>query len=179
MKPCGVGVVFFVEKMDANQLAQVEHLCQIIYGGSEPARMKEAEVQVLGLQSSVEFVPQCQFILDNTKLNYAQLLAAKSLETLVTKFWNIFTPEQKGELRHYVLNYVRFTIATTATTTLPTIYSKQILLYFCDNIITVLTTSSSRYHFHNNNVTQCIAGEQSLSTRICNDTSHQTNLSYH
>eukprot|EP00605_Chrysophyceae_sp_TOSAG23-4_P002609 GSChrysophyteH1.ASY1.ANO1.2881.1 assembled CDS len=83
------------------QLAQIEHLCHIMYGGTEPANMKDAQMQLLQLQSSAEFIPQCQFILDNTKLHYAQVLAASSLETLMSKFWNNFTVDQKWEVRNY------------------------------------------------------------------------------
>jgi len=92
--------------MNEAQLIEVERLCNIIYAATEPAAMKDAQMQVLQLQSSAEFVPQCQFILDNTKLNYAQLLASNSLEALMSKFWTSFSLEQKLEIRNYVLNYL-------------------------------------------------------------------------
>jgi exportin-7 len=58
------------------------------------------------LQSSADFLPQCQYILDNSRQPYAQLLASTSLEALVTQFWNHFTNDYKVEMRNYVLNYL-------------------------------------------------------------------------
>ena len=57
-------------------------------------------------QSNAECIPQCQFILDNSTSPYAQIVAISSLETLITQFWNNFTPEQKLTIRNYVLNFL-------------------------------------------------------------------------
>lgn len=92
--------------MDPNQLQQVENLCNALYNGTSTSQRTEAQQQLLMLQSSAEFIPQCQFILDNSSQPYAQLLASTSLETLITQFWNNFTVEQKLEVRNYVLNYL-------------------------------------------------------------------------
>jgi exportin-7 len=67
--------------MNEGQLAEVERLCNIIYAATEPAAMKDAQMQVLQLQSSAEFVPQCQFILDNTKLHYAQVRSSSYISS--------------------------------------------------------------------------------------------------
>jgi exportin-7 len=92
--------------MDTNQLKQVESLCLALYQGTSSTARTEAQKQLLTLQSTADFIPQCQFILDNSTLPYAQLVASTSLESLVTQFWNSFTTEQKVELRNYVLNYL-------------------------------------------------------------------------
>ena len=92
--------------MDQNQLSQVESLCLALYQGTSSSARAEAQKQLLTLQSTADFIPQCQFILDNSSLPYAQLVASSSLENLVTQFWNSFTVEQKLELRNYVLNYL-------------------------------------------------------------------------
>jgi exportin-7 len=92
--------------MDQNQLAQVEKLCQALYAGTSSQLRTEAQQQLLTLQSSVDFIPQCQFILDNSSLPYAQLVASSSLESLVTQFWIGFTGEQKTDLRNYILRYL-------------------------------------------------------------------------
>jgi exportin-7 len=92
--------------MDHNQLAQVESLCQSLYQGTSSAQRAEAQQQLLALQTSAEYIPQCQFILDNSSQPFAQVMASTSLEMLITQFWNNFTVEQKLEIRNYILNYL-------------------------------------------------------------------------
>eukprot|EP01041_Mallomonas_annulata_P002473 gene2473-4803_t len=92
--------------MDASQLAQVESLCEALYNGSSQVARSEAQLKLLTLQSSADYIPQCQFILDNSSQPFAQLLASTSLEVLITEFWNNFNVEQKLEIRNYVLNYL-------------------------------------------------------------------------
>ena len=92
--------------MDQSQLASVEAFCHALYVGADASQRTEAQSQLLTLQSSADFMPQCQYILDNSKQPYAQLLASTSLETLVTKFWNRFNNDYKAEMRNYVLNYL-------------------------------------------------------------------------
>eukprot|EP00606_Chrysophyceae_sp_TOSAG23-5_P001351 GSChrysophyteH2.ASY1.ANO1.1212.1 assembled CDS len=92
--------------MDSSQLAELERLCTIVYAGTEPSAMADAEQQLTALRTTIDFVPQCQFILDHSESPYAQLLAAQSLETLVTKFWANFTNEQRIEMRNYILGYL-------------------------------------------------------------------------
>lgn len=92
--------------MDQAQLAQVEALCHALFLGTSAVQRAEAQQQLLTLQSSAEYIPQCQFILDNSAQPYAQLMASTSLELLITQFWNNFTAEQKLEIRNYILNYL-------------------------------------------------------------------------
>jgi exportin-7 len=92
--------------MDLGQLAQVETLCQALYQGTSTAQRAEAQQQLLTLCTSAEYIPQCQFILDNSSQPYAQVVASTSLENLITQFWNNFTLEQKLDIRNYVLNYL-------------------------------------------------------------------------
>lgn len=92
--------------MDQAQLVQVETLCHALFLGTSPLQRAEAQQQLLTLQSSAEYIPQCQFILDNSLQPYAQLMASTSLEMLITQFWNNFTAQQKLEIRNYMLNYL-------------------------------------------------------------------------
>lgn len=85
---------------------ELERLCTIVYMGTEPAAMADAERQITELKNSTEFIPQCQFILDNSTNPYAQHLAAQALETLVTKYWSNFTNEQRIDMRNYILSYL-------------------------------------------------------------------------
>mmetsp|Transcript_32480 Transcript_32480/g.37607 ORF Transcript_32480/g.37607 Transcript_32480/m.37607 type:complete len:1135 (+) Transcript_32480:435-3839(+) len=107
--------------MDAQQLAQVESLCETLYTG-QPAKdltsptknggsdqiitRQEAQSRLLSLQSSVDFIPQCQYILDNSKSDYARLVASNSLTELVTIHWNNFSVQQRIDMRNYVLGFL-------------------------------------------------------------------------
>lgn len=92
--------------MNSEQLAEVERLCGVLYQGTNPAGLKDAQQQLLQLQSNADFIPQCKFILDNTQQPYAQILASSSLEVLMTSFWTNINSEGKIEIRNYILNYL-------------------------------------------------------------------------
>ncbi|CAN0190163.1 unnamed protein product, partial [Phaeothamnion confervicola] len=92
--------------MDAVQLAQVESLCDALYNTVDENSRQQAQNQLLSLQSSPEYIPQCQYILNNSKSAYALNLAANSLTHLVTTHWNSFTPAQRVELRNYINQYL-------------------------------------------------------------------------
>ncbi|EEC50702.1 predicted protein [Phaeodactylum tricornutum CCAP 1055/1] len=98
--------------MDAAQLVQVEALCETLYTGvaanfdSETVTRSEAQQRLLSLQSNAEYIPQCQYILDNSKSQYARLVASNSLIELVTIHWNSFTVPQRIDIRNYVLGYL-------------------------------------------------------------------------
>ena len=51
------------------------------------------------LQSSTEYIPQCQFILDTSKNQYALLVATNALTSLITTYWNNFTTPQRVDIR--------------------------------------------------------------------------------
>lgn len=98
--------------MDAQQLKQVEALCETLYTGptiaegGETITLYQAQQRLLSLQSSAEFIPQCQYILDNSASQYARLVASNSLTELVTRHWNSFTVPQRIDIRNYVLGYL-------------------------------------------------------------------------
>eukprot|EP00978_Attheya_sp_CCMP212_P036794 scaffold169478_cov55-Attheya_sp.AAC.2 len=100
--------------MDASQLAQVEALCETLYTGSTTAKSdsggpisrQDAQVRLLSLQSSADYIPQCQYILDHSTSHYARLVASNSLTELITTHWNNFTVPQRIDIRNYVLGYL-------------------------------------------------------------------------
>jgi exportin-7 len=99
--------------MDAQQLAQVEALCETLYTGStatsengEPINRADAQARLLSLQSSADYIPQCQYILDNSNSQYARLVASNSLTELISTHWNSFTVPQRIDIRNYVLTYI-------------------------------------------------------------------------
>ena len=82
--------------MDASQLAQVEALCETLYtgipaklpanGGATTVTRQEAQQRLLSLQTDAKFIPQCQYIVDNSKSQYARLVASRL--TLVRRGFN-------------------------------------------------------------------------------------------
>lgn len=99
--------------MDAQQLAQVEALCETLYTGKtatsengEPINRADAQARLLSLQTSADYIPQCQYILDNSTSQYARLVASNSLTELITIHWNSFTVPQRIDIRNYVLTYL-------------------------------------------------------------------------
>eukprot|EP00531_Pseudo-nitzschia_arenysensis_P017265 CAMPEP_0116122248 /NCGR_PEP_ID=MMETSP0329-20121206/4115_1 /TAXON_ID=697910 /ORGANISM="Pseudo-nitzschia arenysensis, Strain B593" /LENGTH=1117 /DNA_ID=CAMNT_0003616087 /DNA_START=353 /DNA_END=3702 /DNA_ORIENTATION=+ len=99
--------------MDASQLKQVESLCETLYTGvpstgenGEQINRQEAQQRLMSLQSSADFIPQCQYILENTQSQYARLVATNSLTELITTHWNSFTIPQRIDIRNYVLTYL-------------------------------------------------------------------------
>jgi len=99
--------------MDTQQLAQVEALCETLYTGvtstnadGERITMQEAQQRLLSLRTSAEYIPQCQYILDNSNSQYARLVATNSLTELITAHWNSFTVPQRIDIRNYVLGYL-------------------------------------------------------------------------
>jgi len=99
--------------MDGQQLQQVEALCEALYtgvpakiDGGEPVSRQEAQQRLLSLQSNAEYIPQCQYVLDNSNSQYARLVASNSLIELITIHWNSFTVSQRIDIRNYVLGYL-------------------------------------------------------------------------
>ena len=99
--------------MDASQLKQVEALCETLYSGvptttpeGENVTRQEAQQRLLSLQTSADYIPQCQYILDNSKSQYARLVATNSLTELISVHWNSFTVPQRIDIRNYVLGYL-------------------------------------------------------------------------
>lgn len=87
-------------------IQQIEQLCSALYVSTNNEDRAQAQQALLCLQQSVECIPQCQYILDNSTNTYAHIIASTSLEILITQFWNNFSNPQKLELRNYVLTYI-------------------------------------------------------------------------
>ena len=99
--------------MEPSQLKQVESLCETLYTGApttgengEQINRGEAQQRLMSLQQSADFIPQCQYILENTQSQYARLVATNSLTELITTHWNSFTIPQRIDIRNYVLTYL-------------------------------------------------------------------------
>lgn len=56
--------------MDPQQLQQLESLCEVLYNSGNEQQRQEAQAQLLSLQSSADFIPQCQHILDRSQSKF-------------------------------------------------------------------------------------------------------------
>jgi exportin-7 len=88
------------------ELTRIEGLCDQLYSGQNSQQVEFAQSQLNLLQSSVSYIPQCQFILDNSQNPYAILVASEALTKLVTNSWNHFKSEQRVVIRDYLLTFL-------------------------------------------------------------------------
>jgi exportin-7 len=87
-------------------LVRLEGLAQGMFGATDTAQRDAATKALVGFTSSRECLPQCRFLLERSRSQFALLLAAQSLVKTVTDFWNSFTAEDSLELSKFVLNYL-------------------------------------------------------------------------
>ena len=81
--------------LQEGQLQQFEAYCEKLYTSPDANERAAAEAALVQLSSSSEYIPQCQFVLDHSKLPYAQLVAANALKKLLMQSWNHLTVQQR------------------------------------------------------------------------------------
>ena len=81
--------------LQEGQLQQFEAYCEKLYTSPDANERAAAEAALVQLSSSSEYIPQCQFVLDHSKLAYAQLVAANALKKLLMQSWNHLTIQQR------------------------------------------------------------------------------------
>ena len=89
------------------ELQRIENLANVLYnGGGSGKEIQDAQTQLNLLQSSVNYIPLCQYILDNSQNPYAILVASEALTKLVTNSWNHFKTAQRVVIRDYLLSFL-------------------------------------------------------------------------
>lgn len=66
-------------------LAQLEALCERLYNSQDSAERAHAENTLKCFSMNVDYISQCQYILDNASTPYALMLASSSLLKQVTE----------------------------------------------------------------------------------------------
>ena len=89
----------------SQELAKIESLCEILYNNAN-GDIQAAQTQLSLLASSVTYIPQCQYILDNSQNPHAILVASEALTQLVTNSWNHFKTDQRVVIRDYLLSFL-------------------------------------------------------------------------
>lgn len=85
-------------------LAQLEALCERLYNSQDSAERAHAENALKCFSSNVDYISQCQYILDNSLTPYALILASSSLLKQVTE--HSLSLQLRLDIRNYLINYL-------------------------------------------------------------------------
>lgn len=85
-------------------LAQLEVLCERLYNSQDSAERAHAESTLKCFSVNVDYIPQCQYILDNALTPYALMLASSSLLKQVTE--HSLSLQLRLDIRNYLVNYL-------------------------------------------------------------------------
>lgn len=88
------------------QISQLELLCQQLYESSDITTRQQAEKTLVAFSESPNSLPQCQILLERSQSPYALLLASSTLTKIVTGSTSSLTPQDRLQLRNYVLHYM-------------------------------------------------------------------------
>lgn len=85
-------------------LAQLEVLCERLYNSQDTAERAQAESTLKCFSVNVDYIPQCQYILDHALTPYALMLASSSLLKQVTA--HSLSLQLRLDIRSYLVNYL-------------------------------------------------------------------------
>ncbi|XP_074310718.1 uncharacterized protein LOC141646709 [Silene latifolia] len=85
-------------------LQQLEALCERLYNSQDSAERAHAENTLKCFSVNMEYIPQCQYILDNALTPYALMLASSSLLKQVTE--HSLPLQLRLDIRNYLVNYL-------------------------------------------------------------------------
>jgi exportin-7 len=113
--------------MSASELAAFEAYCETLYNSPSAEERAKAEAALVQLSTTPEYIPRCQFVLSNSKVPSAQLVATNALKKLLQQSWNHLTPQQRVDYRNYVLNF----LATSGPTSTHFVCAALVQLLAC------------------------------------------------
>ncbi|CAA3005621.1 exportin-7 isoform X1 [Olea europaea subsp. europaea] len=85
-------------------LAQLEVLCERLYNSQDSAERTHAENTLKCFSTNIDYISQCQYILDNALTPYALMLASSSLLKQVTE--HSLSLQLLLDIRNYLVNYL-------------------------------------------------------------------------
>ncbi|KAL0380079.1 UNVERIFIED_CONTAM: Exportin-7-A [Sesamum angustifolium] len=85
-------------------LAQLEVLCERLYNSQDSAERTHAENTLKCFSTNIDYISQCQYILDNALTPYALMLASSSLLKQVTE--HSLSLQLRLDIRNYLINYL-------------------------------------------------------------------------
>ncbi|KAI9093648.1 hypothetical protein K1719_027097 [Acacia pycnantha] len=85
-------------------LAQLETLCERLYKSQDSVERAHAESTLKCFSLNIDYITQCQYILDNTSSSYALMFASSSLLKQVTE--HSLPLQLLLDIRNYLINYL-------------------------------------------------------------------------
>ncbi|KAL1561845.1 exportin-7-like isoform X2 [Salvia divinorum] len=85
-------------------LAQLELLCERLYNSQDSTERIHAENTLKCFSTNIDYISQCQYILDNALTPYALMLASSSLLKQVTE--HSLSLQLRLDIRNYLVNYL-------------------------------------------------------------------------
>ncbi|WOK95926.1 exportin-7-like isoform X2 [Canna indica] len=85
-------------------LAQLETLCERLYTSQDSSERAHAESTLRCFSVNPDYIPQCQYILDNASTPYALVLASSSLLKQITE--HKLSLQIRLDIRNYVISYL-------------------------------------------------------------------------
>ncbi|PIM98951.1 hypothetical protein CDL12_28559 [Handroanthus impetiginosus] len=85
-------------------LAQLEVLCERLYNSQDSTERTHAENTLKCFSTNIDYISQCQYILDNALTPYALMLASSSLLKQVTE--HSLSLQLRLDIRNYLVNYL-------------------------------------------------------------------------
>lgn len=85
-------------------LAQLEVLCERLYNSQDSTERIHAENTLKCFSTNVDYISQCQYILDNALTPYALMLASSSLLKQVTE--HSLSLQLRLDIRNYLISYL-------------------------------------------------------------------------
>ncbi|XP_070680794.1 uncharacterized protein [Malus domestica] len=85
-------------------LRQLEALCERLYNSQDSVERAHAENTLKCFSVNIEYISQCQYILDNAMTPYALMLASSSLLKQVTE--QKLALQLRLDIRNYLINYL-------------------------------------------------------------------------
>jgi exportin-7 len=95
--------------MEDSELARVEKLCLDLYASPQISHLErmEAHRALMILQTSSQYLVQCQYILEHSRSEYALLFAAKSIMVIVSKDWRNISSTKRVALHKFIFEKVK------------------------------------------------------------------------
>lgn len=84
------------------RLGQLELMCERLYNARDHDERSAAEQALQSFSMNADYIPECQFILDNSNSPYAQHLASSSLIKQVSS--HSLTPELKSNISKFLIS---------------------------------------------------------------------------
>lgn len=159
---------------DEQELTQLELLCKQLYETTSSEERSKAESSLVAFSNSPDCLNKCQLLLERGVSSYAQLLAATTLTKLVSRTPSALSPQQRLDIRNYILNYLatRGKLAPFVTQALVQLYARITKTgwfecvkdeYVFKNVLPQIRP----FLQESNSVEYCIIGVQILSQLTC------------